>query len=292
LETQRDRMAGKVCLITGCSSGLGKATALGLAHLGAHVVMVCRNAERGEAARADIRQQSGNETVDLLIADLASQQVIHHLASEVQKRYPQLHVLINNAGVLLSKRMLTVDGLEATLAINHLAPFLLTHLCLERLKASAPARIINVTSALHLPLNLKDLLRERRYHGFRVHRESKSGSIYFTYALAERLEGTGVTVNCAYPGAVATNITCDASFGWRLAAHLIKPFSLTPEQGAATFIWLASAPDLEGVSGRCFFRTTETKTIPETYDQALSERLWQISAVLTRLPNISEAPMR
>jgi NAD(P)-dependent dehydrogenase (short-subunit alcohol dehydrogenase family) len=209
-------MSERVGLITGGSSSIGKATALGLANKGANVVMVGRERSRGEAARTEIVEKSGNELVDLMLADLSSQESIRQLAVAFTSRYGRLYVLINNAGIFTSKRTLTVDGIETTFAVNHLAPFLLTNLLLDALEASAPARIINVTSSGERSgtINFDDLQGEGRYSGFRAYNQSKLAMILFTYELARRLEGTGVTVNCVHPGVVVTNLVHIQSTSW------------------------------------------------------------------------------
>ena len=201
-------MQGKICLVTGASSGIGKATALGLAKMGATVVMVCRDANKGEAALSEIKRNSGSSSVDLLLADLSSQEAIRRLATEYKSKYQQLHVLINNAGVYYTKRHVTVDGLEAMFAVNYLARFLLTNLLLDIIKRSAPARVINVAGAYHAKgkINFDDLQGEKDFDGQRANHQSKLADVLFTYELARRLEGTGVTVNCLHPGMVATDL--------------------------------------------------------------------------------------
>ncbi len=199
-------MQGKVCLLTGATAGIGKATALGLAQMGATVVMVSRDRARGEAAQAEIKTKSGNAAVDLLLADLSAQQSIRQLAENFQQRYTQLHVLINNAGLFMLRRRTTVDGLEMTFAVDYLAPFLLTNLLLDVLKASAPARIVNVSSNSHEAgyIKLDDLQAEHNYRSMRAYGQAKLAVVLFTYELARRLQGTGVTANCLHPGFVAT----------------------------------------------------------------------------------------
>jgi len=204
-------MTGKVCLITGANSGIGKATALGLAKLDATVVIVSRDKDKGEAALLEIRTRSGNKNVDAMVADLSSQDSVRELAHDFKARYKKLHVLINNAGVFLPKRVPTVDGLEATFATNHLGHFLLTNLLLDVLKASAPSRIINITSSAHrgTEMDFEDLQGEKKYSGFHAYSQSKLANVLFTYQLAKLLEGTGVTVNCLHPGVVRTGFGKD-----------------------------------------------------------------------------------
>ena len=285
MERPESSMSGKVCIITGGSSGIGKATALGLANKGANVVMVGRDRSRGEATRTEIVEKSGNELVDLMPADLSSQESIRQLAEDFTSRYGRLHVLINNAGVFISKRTVTVDGIETTFAVNHLAPFLLTNLLLDVLKASAPARIINVTSSGERSgtINFDDLQGEGRYSGFRAYNQSKLAMILFTYELARRLEGTGVTVNCVHPGVVVTNLGRGTSGSFGLLLRLMRPFFSSPEKGAETSIYLASSPEVEGVSCKYFAKKAEARSSEQSYDEATGRRLWQVSAELTKL---------
>jgi len=277
-------MSDKVCVVTGATGGIGKVAAIGLARTGASVVLVCRDRGRGEEVRAAIREQTGKEA-DLLLADLGSQADIRRVAGEILDRHPRIDVLLNNAGVVNLKRQVTVDGLEATFAVNHLAYFLLTNLLLDRLRASAPARIINVSSDAHrlAPLDLDDLQSERRYRGTRVYGKSKLANILFTRELARRLAGTGVTVNCLHPGVVATRF---AQNNGRLAlwvTTLLKPFFLTPEQGADTAIHLATSPEVEGVSGEYFVKRKVRRPSAAALDETTASRLWTISAELTGL---------
>jgi retinol dehydrogenase 14 len=286
VESQISGMRGKVCLVTGGSSGIGKATALGLANMGATVIVVGRDRSRGEAAVTEIKQKSNNDAVDLMLADLSSQASIRRLAEEFKDRYQRLHVLINNAGVFISKRTVTVDGIETTFAVNHLAPFLLTNLLLDVLKASAPARIINITSSGERSgtINFDDLQGEGRYSGFRAYNQSKLAMILFTYELARKLEGTGVTVNCVHPGVVVTNLGRGSSGAFGLLLRLMRPFFSSPEKGAETPIYLASSPEVEGVSGKYFAKKAEAKSSERSYDTVTARRLWQVSAELTKLP--------
>lgn len=273
-------MNGKICLITGANSGIGKATALGLAKLGATVVIVCRDKAKGEAAQAEIKAQNSSGSVDLLLADLSSQESIRQLAKTVNERYPHLYVLINNAGISPSTRILTVDGIESTFAVNHLGPFLLTHLLLEKLKASAPARIVNVASSAEGALNFDDLQGEKSFNSMQAYSQSKRANILFTYELARRLAGTGVTANCLHPGVVSTNLVRDFPLAFRAFVRL---FFTTPEKGAQTSIYLASSPEVEGISGKYFAKKSAIQSSQASYDEAAAQRLWQISAELTHL---------
>jgi NAD(P)-dependent dehydrogenase (short-subunit alcohol dehydrogenase family) len=275
-------MAGKVCLVTGATNGIGKETALGLAKLGARVVMVARDRQKGEVVRKALQQQSGNQAIDLLVADLAAQAQVSALAAQVQANYPRLDVLINNAGGIFNKRQLSPDGLEYTFALNHLSYFLLTTLLLERLKASAPARIVNVSSGAHTvgKLDFDDLQGAKRYSGFAAYGNSKLANILFTYELARRLAGSGVTANVLHPGGVATGFALNNSGGLRFLFKLLRPFLLSAAQGAETSIYLAASPAVAGVSGQYFEKKKAIKSSARSYDVAVAQRLWQVSEQL------------
>jgi len=281
-------MNGKICLVTGASSGIGKATALGLARMGATVVMVCRDADKGQAALAEIRQKSGNNSIDLIVADLSSQAAIRSLASEYRSKYQHLHVLVNNAGVYYTKRHVTVDGLEAMFTVNYLARFLLTNLLLDIIKSSAPARIINVAGAYHAKgvINFDDLQGERDFAGQRANHQSKLADVLFTYELARRLEGTGVTVNCLHPGMVATSLVDkDKAFPvfFKYLYKMSKPLMKSPAQGAETTLDLATSPEVKGITGQYFVNKKKSPSSPESHDRELAQRLWEVSEKLANL---------
>jgi NAD(P)-dependent dehydrogenase (short-subunit alcohol dehydrogenase family) len=281
-------MEPRVCLVTGANSGLGKATALGLAKLKATVVMVCRDQARGEAAQAEIRAASGNPNVELMLADLSSQASIRALAESFRMNHPRLHVLVNNAGVALRKRALTEDGIETVLAVNYLAPFLLTHLLLDILKGSAPSRVVNVAGDFHrkAAIRFDDLMLEKGYTGFRANNQAKLALILFTYELARRLEGTGVTVNCLHPGAVNTEAPLkdpDMSPFSRFLYRLVRPFFLSPDKGSETALYLATSREVEGISGQYFIKKKPAKSSPESYDTDIAGRLWDVSGELAGL---------
>ena len=281
-------MHGKVCVITGTNSGIGKATALGLAKMGATVVMVCRNKSAGSAAMEQIKFESANDNIALLVADLSSQAGIRQLAPDFQAQHTQLHVLINNAGVAPVKRSLTGDGIETTFAVNYLAPFLLTNLLLDVLKQSAPSRVVNVAGDYHRKATIKfdDLMSEKNYSGTQASNQAKLALILFTYELARRLEGIEVTVNCLNPGAVGTDAPLkdpDLSLLSRFFYKLVKPFFLSPERGAETSIYLASSSEVNGVTGKYFIKKTSIESSPESYDVNIASRLWEVSAKLTGL---------
>jgi retinol dehydrogenase-14 len=279
-------MQGRICIVTGASSGLGKATALGLAKLGARVVMVCRAEARGEAARQDIIKGSGNSKVELLIADLSSQSDVYTLAETFKQRFDKLHVLINNAGVYLRERHLSKDGLEQTFSVNYLAPFLLTNLLLERLQASVPARIINVAGAYHRQgrIHFDDLQLARAYTGTAANNQSQLARVLFTYELARRLEGTGVTVNCLHPGSVRTDIMRDIpKYLLEIANTVLRPFFISPERGAETILYLAASPEVENTSGKYFVNKRTVNSSRASYDAELAKKLWTMSEWLSGL---------
>jgi retinol dehydrogenase-14 len=282
-------MGEKICLITGATSGIGKATAMGLVNMGASVVMVGRDRGRGEAALAEIKEKSTNASVDLVLADLSSQEQIRRLAVEFKEAYPRLDVLINNAGLFRSKRITTADGLEMTFAVNHLAYFLLTKLLLDVLEASAPSRIVNVSSGEQRngTIDFDDLQGEKGYEGPKAYSQSKLADVLFTYELARRLEGTGVTANCLHPGGripVRTNFGSGVSGVFGFTVRALRPLMISPEKGAETSIYLASSQEVEGLSGRYFVKKAESRSSDVSYDERIAKRLWEVSADLTNLP--------
>jgi len=271
-------------MVTGANSGIGKVTALELARMGATVIMVCRNRERSLPVAETIRQATGNPAVELMIADMASQQSIRDLARDFRQKYDRLHVLVNNAGLIIVNREVTVDGLEATFAVNHLGYFLLTNLLLDVLKASAPARVVSVSSGAHAmsTIAFDDLMGERKYSMWRAYGQSKLANVLFTAELARRLEGTGVTANCLHPGFVGSNFATGSRLG-KTVMKLIRPFALTPEKGAETSIYLATSPEVQETTGRYFHKKRPVKSSQESTDPAVAGRLWQVSAELTGL---------
>jgi retinol dehydrogenase 14 len=279
-------MAGKCVLITGGSAGIGKATALGLAALGARVAITGRDRARAEVAAIEIRTATGNPDVDAFGADLSSQAEVRRLAAEVLDAYPRLDVLVNNVGGYRATRHATADRLEHTFALNHLAAFLLTNLLLDRLKASAPARIVTVSSNAQSlgTIDFEDLQGERRYSGQDAYNQSKLASVMFTYELARRLAGTGVTVNVLHPGVVNSGFGAeDPSRIFKFLVPFWRPFMKTPQQGAATSIYLASSPEVEGVTGAYFADGRLQTSNRASYDVAAAARLWQVSARLVGL---------
>ncbi|WP_428265210.1 SDR family oxidoreductase [Haliangium sp.] len=278
-----DNMTGKLCIITGASAGIGKATARGLAAMGADLLLVCRDQARGDAAMREV-SDAGAGSVTLLLGDLSSQEEIRRLADEILDRCERIDVLINNAGGIFGERRLTVDGLELTFALNHLAYFLLTHLLLERLQASGPARIINVSSDAHRPARLdwNNLQGERSYRAMSAYCTSKLANVLFTRELARRVDG-GVSVHCMHPGAVRSNFGSTASPLFKNLVKLIGPFMRSPERGADTIVWLASAPEGAASSGGYFVDRTEKRPSRAARDEETARRLWAESERLVGL---------
>jgi NAD(P)-dependent dehydrogenase (short-subunit alcohol dehydrogenase family) len=278
-------MKDKVVMITGANSGIGKAASLAIAKMSATLVMVVRNKERGETARAEIIKKSQNSSVDLLLADLSSMESVRQLTSEFEKKYSRLHVLINNAGLFNQRRNTTTDGYENTFATNYLAPFLLTNLQLETLKVSAPSRIINVSSVGHYNghINFDDLNLEKEYGGWKAYGQSKLALVLFTHELAKKLQGTGVTVNAVHPGTVATNIWTRPLGPAGFIMSLPKLFMTSPQKGAETIVYLASSDDAKGLNGEYLEKLKVKKSSDESYNEEIAQRLWDVSVKLTHL---------
>jgi retinol dehydrogenase 14 len=277
-------MAGRTVLVTGGTGGIGRATALGLATMGAHLAITGRDRGRTEGSAREIRAAGGQ--VEVFVADLSSQSQVRRLADEVLQRLPRVDVLVNNVGGYWNTRHVTADGLERTFALNHLAPFLLTNLLLDRLRQSAPARVVTVASNVHARgrIDFDDLQGERSYSGARAYNQSKLANVLFTYELARRLPATSVTANALHPGVTSTSFGAEDPGGvQRRFISFMRPFMKTPAQGAATSIHLASAPDLAQVTGRYFASSKPKRSSKRSYDQAAAARLWQVSADLVGL---------
>lgn len=279
-------MRSRVCLVTGGTSGIGTATARGLAAGGATVLLTGRSEEQAQAVAAAIREEVGHAEVHGLGADFSSLDEVRELAARVLERHPAIHVLVNNAGLWHPDRRLSRDGHEDTFAVNHLAPFLLTRLlrpALEKGALEAPARVVAVSSRLHRKekrFDFDDPMSERRYDGMRAYRQSKLANVMFANELARRLEGTGVTSNSLHPGDVATNVVRDSPLlAWGLA-NIARFFMKTPEEGARTSIHVATAPELERVSGRYFRDCREARPADAALDEAAAARLWALSEEL------------
>jgi retinol dehydrogenase 14 len=278
-------MAGKTVLVTGATGGIGKATAMGLATMGANLAITGRDRERTEGAAREIRA-AGCAQVDVFVADLSSQEEVRRLAGEVLQNCPGIDVLVNNVGGYWNTRHVTVDGLEHTFALNHLAPFLLTNLLLDRLRQSSPARVVTVSSNAHTAgrLDFDDLQGERSYSGSRAYNQSKLANILFTNELARKVPASAVTANALHPGVVNTSFGAEDPRGiQRLIIPFARPFLKTPARGAATSIHLASSPDLEDLTGRYFVESKPRRSSKRSYDQAAAARLWQVSAALVCL---------
>ena len=279
-------MKGKVVIVTGSNSGIGRETALALAERGATVVTVVRNREMGQQACDSIVAGTGNDSVDMMLCDLSSMSTIRKFAEEFKGKYDRLDVLINNAGAVFSKRQVTSEGFEHTLAVNYLAPFLLTHELLPLLKKSAPSRVINLSSGLatRSKLNLDDLQSESGYKSRKVYGSAKLMIEMFTYEMARRLEGAGVSVNAVRPGFVATNLgRSSGSLSSRIIFGMMKPFQLSPKEGAETSVYVASSSEVEGVTGKCFRKCEVTTTSEISYDIEKQKLLWDKTVELLGL---------
>jgi NAD(P)-dependent dehydrogenase (short-subunit alcohol dehydrogenase family) len=279
-------VTGRVCLVTGATSGIGRETAIGLAERGAKVIVAGRDHARGRETVAEIAQRTGRRDAEHVVADLSSQAEVRRLAAELRAKHERLHVLVNNAGVITPKRATTVDGIETQLAVNHLAPFLLTHLLLDVLKASAPARIVNVSSQVERlgVVDFDDLGRERRpYERLDAYNQSKLANVLFTTELARRLTGTNVTANCLHPGVIGTNLLVAYEGRSAPLRFLTRRGRPGPKEGAATSLFVATSPTLEGVSGKYFRESAESRPSPRAQDAAVAARLWEVSEKLTGL---------
>jgi len=273
-------MKNKICLITGANAGLGKETALALAKQQAHVVMLCRNLSKAETARQDIIQRSGNPHIDIIECDLNDLDSVKKATAEFKAKYKQLHVLINNAGFMVLDKKTSANRFEATFAVNYLAHVLLTELLLDVLKASAPARILHVSSSVHkrAKLNLDDLMFDKTpYKGFTAYGNSKLANILYTYHLAKQLQGSGVTANVLDPGMVDTEFGDKVGIpAWmRIFTSVLRPWVKMPPEGALTTIHLASDPSLDHLNGTYWKTVKRSESSKESHDIALQEKLWQ-----------------
>ncbi len=283
-------LGDRICLVTGATSGMGEVTARVLAERRATVVLVGRDRGRGAATVDRIRRETGNREVEFRLADLSSQRQVRELAAWIEARYPGLNVLVNNVGALFMRRQESADGIEMTLALNHLAPFLLTNLLLDRLRAGTPARVVNVSSYGHERghIDLDDLQSAHDYRGIVAYRQSKLANVLFTYELARRLAGTGITVNAVNPGNVASNFGFN-NLGFlrgpaRSVAHAAyRLVAASPEQGARTAVYLATSPDVEGATAGYWEKQARATSSDESHDPGVASRLWMVSAELTGL---------
>ena len=277
-------MTGRICVITGATRGIGRAVAGGLVRLGAEVVLICRRQTDGEQVSRELTPL-GINAPEVVTADLSSQASIREAAARIRNSHPRLHVLINNAGVFTRRRSLTVDGLETQFAVNHLAYFLLTHLLLEPLRAGAPSRIVNVSSGAHAgaTIDFADLQGERGYNGSQAYAQSKLANLLFTYELARRLRGGGVTVNSLHPGVIATKLLAEFMGVPAGGGTLARTFGAKPEKGAETVLYLATSEEVEGVTGKYYVNQRPVSSSQESYDEVAAQRLWAVSERLTGL---------
>ncbi len=285
-------MQGKTVLVTGANQGIGKATAIALAQQGASVVILSRNPEKGRAALQDVQAASRGSKAELLVADFASLADVRRAAAEFRASHARLDVLVNNAGLYVPERRVTGDGIEETFQVNHLAPFLLTIELLDLLKASAPSRIVNVSSEAHrhAKMNWEDLgFASTHYKGFRAYGQSKLANILFTYELARRLEGTGVTANALHPGVVGSGFGQTYPGALSFLVKVAKPFLLTNEQGARTSVHVASSPEVEGVTGKYFAKCHPVRSNAVSYDEASQRKLWSLSLEMIKAPAAAAA---
>lgn len=278
----------KICLVTGATAGIGKVTAKSLAEQGAKVILVSRNKEKCAATVSEIKQETANANIDFIASDLSSQKEIHNLAEEFKKKYSQLDILVNNAGAFFTKRETSIDGIEMTLALNHLNYFLLTNLLIESLQKSPNARVVNVSSMAHESgkINFEDLQSQKKYSAWGAYCQSKLANVLFTYELARRLSGTKITTNALHPGVVGTNFGSNNSGLMAIFVRLyLKLFSVSEAEGAQTSIYLATSPEVENVTGKYFNKKRERISASASFDQDVAKKLWQKSLELTKLPN-------
>ena len=287
-------MQNKLCIVTGANSGIGKATATELARQNAYVVMICRNEDRGLKAKEDIIQQTGNTGVELMLADFSYQYEIREVAEQISNKFEQVDVLVNNAGTIFHKREETLDGIEKTFAVNHLGPFLLTNLLLPHLKQAPEARIVNVASEAHrvgVPVfDLDNLQLNNNFGGMKAYGLSKLCNIMFTHELAKKLEGTNVTTNALHPGVISTNLASEASWWMKLLYFIGRPFMHSARKGARTSVFLATSDEVSNISGKYFKNERQTKPSAVAYDDELTSALWETSAELTGLKQVSKEP--
>ena len=273
-------MSDKIVMITGANSGIGKETARALAKKGATLIMICRNKERGEAALEDLKEKTKSDKLELYLADLADPDAIQRAVTQFREKHDKLDILINNAGLVLSEKIITPLGYEKTFTVNHLGHFLLTNLLLDLLIKSAPSRIINVSSGVHTTANLNfdDLNLSSNYMSYRAYSNSKLANLLFTYELARRLEGTGVTVNALHPGFVRTNFgRRGRKWYTRTLFDIARIFAISVEEGAKTSIYLASSPEVKNVTGKYLYKSKPMKSSKASYDREAQKKLWELS---------------
>ncbi|MDO8795053.1 MAG: SDR family oxidoreductase [Vicinamibacterales bacterium] len=283
-------LTGKTVLVTGATAGIGLATARALAVSGADVIVVGRDRARTEAAAVQVAQARHGAVVTPLVADLTSMAAVRRLAGEVRARWTRLDVLVNNAGAMFGERLLTPEGFERTWALNHLSCLLLTVELLPLLRASAPARVVNVSSMTHAGARMSSRSHGemQRFSGLQAYSQAKLAQVLCGYALARRLKGTGVTVNALHPGVVATDVAREMGplFSF-MQKTLLRPFASSPDTAARTSVYLATSPDVEGVTGGYFVKSTQRRSSADSYDEALQERIWSTSLAKLGLANVS-----
>ena len=280
---RRKSLKGKICMVTGATSGIGVVTAKALAQEGATVIVVGRNKEKSFSVVDQIKKKTGNPNVQYMLADLSVQKEVRQLTEDFTGKFKRLDILVNNAGAVFNKRIETVDGLEMTFALNHLGYFLLTNLLLGTIKASAPSRIINVSSDAHkgAKINFDDIQGTKKYGVMRAYGQSKLANILFTYELARKLEGSGVTSNALHPGFVASSFGSNMSGAFRLILRFLQLFAMSSENGAETSIYLATSPNVANINGKYFVKKKEVRTSVKSYDKNIGEKLWKVSEELT-----------
>ncbi|MBC7476303.1 MAG: SDR family oxidoreductase [Candidatus Sericytochromatia bacterium] len=279
-------LKNKICIVTGANSGIGKVTALEIAKMGATVIMVCRSKEKGEKALEEVKNLSNNKNVELMLCDFASQQSIRDFAEKFKSKYKYLNILVNNAGLSIPEKSVTKDGIESTFATNHLGYFLLTNLLLDLLKSSSPARIVNVASDAHKTahIDFEDINYDRKkYNSTKAYCDSKLANVLFTRELSRRLKGTNVTVNSLHPGVVNSNFAAGTTGIMSLFFKLYKPFLVTNEKGAETQIFLATSPEVEGVTGEYYSKKKIAPIAKEAKDEDVAKRLWDVSEKMVSL---------
>lgn len=280
-------MQNKLCLVTGANSGIGKKTAQALAEMGAQVIMLCRNRERGEKARMELRKKTRNDDIKLLIADLSKKDEIRKAVEQFLKNHDRMDVLINNAGTLFNRRQENEDGIEMTFSVNHLGPFLLTNLLLPALTNANKARIVNVASEVHRLgarfFDLNDLQLQNGFSGMKAYGISKLCNIMFTHELSRRFSTDKITANSLHPGVIGSNLASEAGWLIKLVYILGKPFMKSPKTGAQTPIYLATSDEVEEISGKYFINCKERSPAAIAYEDEKTERLWEISSKLSNI---------
>lgn len=282
--TQAFTITEKTCLVTGANSGIGFVIARELAMMGGRIVLVCRDGSKGKTALDRIRLETDSQSVELMIANLASLNSVRKLVTDFKLAHKNLHVLVNNAGLILGKRKVTLDGLEETFQVNYLSHFLLTYLMLDVLKASSPSRIVNISSSAHYNgrMNFEDLQQEKGYGAMKAYCQSKLAQVLFTRELSERLKESGVCVNSVHPGAVRTKWGDEAG-ALGIGIRLARPFMASAEKGAQTPIYVATSPELEGVSGKYFSNKKIKEPSSESKSDEEAKKLWEISSSLSHI---------